>query len=64
MSTQNKWITAHRDTDLVSKEDFGLAQGMTGLGNCYGKVAVETFFETITLGTLLRNTLSCSAKQK
>ncbi|MBB3988612.1 transposase-like protein, partial [Sagittula marina] len=20
------WITAHRDTDVVSKEDFGLAQ--------------------------------------
>jgi transposase len=26
MSTLNKWITAHRDTDLVSKEDLGLAQ--------------------------------------
>ena len=26
MSTLNKWITAHRDTDVVSKEDFGLAQ--------------------------------------
>ncbi len=25
MSTLKKWITAHRDTDLVSKEDFGLA---------------------------------------
>ena len=27
MSTLNKWITAHRDTDLVSKEDLSLAQG-------------------------------------
>ena len=26
MSTLNKWITAHRDTDVVSKEDFSLAQ--------------------------------------
>ena len=26
MSTLNKWITAHRDTDVVSNEDFGLAQ--------------------------------------
>jgi transposase len=26
MSTLNKWITAHRDTDVVSKEDLGLAQ--------------------------------------
>jgi len=26
MSTPNKWITAHRDTDVVSKEDLGLAQ--------------------------------------
>ena len=26
MSTLNKWITQHRDTDVVSKEDFGLAQ--------------------------------------
>ena len=26
MSTLNKWITAHRDTDVVSKEDFDLAQ--------------------------------------
>jgi transposase len=25
MSTLNKWITAHRDTDVVSKEDSGLA---------------------------------------
>jgi hypothetical protein len=24
-STLNKWITAHRDTDVVSKDDFGLA---------------------------------------
>jgi transposase len=27
MSTLNKWITAHRDTDVVSKEDLSLAQG-------------------------------------
>ena len=26
MSTLNKWITAHRDTDVVPKEDLGLAQ--------------------------------------
>ena len=26
MSTLNKWITAHRDTDLVSKEDLSLAR--------------------------------------
>ena len=27
ISTLNKWITAHRNTDVVSKEDLGLAQG-------------------------------------
>ena len=26
MSTLNKWITAHRDTGVFSKEDLGLAQ--------------------------------------
>ena len=26
MSTLNKWIMAYRDTDVVSKEDLGLAQ--------------------------------------
>ena len=26
MSTLNKWITTHRDTDIVSKEDLGLVQ--------------------------------------
>ena len=26
MSTLNKWITAHRDTDVVSKEDSDLAK--------------------------------------
>ena len=26
MSTLNKWITAHRDTDVVSKEDLTLAK--------------------------------------
>jgi transposase len=26
MSTLNKWITTHRDTDVMSKEDLGLAQ--------------------------------------
>jgi transposase len=26
MSTLNKWITAHRDTNVVSKEDLSLAQ--------------------------------------
>ncbi len=26
ISTLNKWITMHRDADVVSKEDLGLAQ--------------------------------------
>ncbi|OAN93000.1 transposase [Sulfitobacter geojensis] len=26
MSTLNKWITAHRDTDMISKEDLSLAR--------------------------------------
>ena len=26
MSTLNKWITAHRETDLVSKKDLDLAK--------------------------------------
>ena len=26
MSTLNKWIMAYRDTDVVSREDLGLAQ--------------------------------------
>ena len=26
ISTLNKWITAHRDTDLVSKKDLDLAK--------------------------------------
>ena len=26
MSTLNKWITAHRDTDVVSKDDLSLAK--------------------------------------
>tara|TARA_R110001599_G_scaffold181493_2_gene374278 strand:- start:376 stop:651 length:276 start_codon:yes stop_codon:yes gene_type:complete len=26
MSTLNKWITAHRDTDVVPEEDLNLAQ--------------------------------------
>lgn len=26
MSTLNKWITAHRDTEVVSKEDLSLAK--------------------------------------
>jgi len=26
MSTLNKWITAHRDTELVSKKDLDLAK--------------------------------------
>ena len=26
MSTLNKWITAHRDTDVLSKEDLSLAE--------------------------------------
>ena len=30
MSTLNKWITAHRDTDVVSKEDLSSLKRMTG----------------------------------
>ena len=26
MSMLNKWITAHRDTDMISKKDLNLAQ--------------------------------------
>jgi transposase len=26
MSTLNRWITSHRDTDVLSKEDLGLTQ--------------------------------------
>ena len=26
MSTLNKWVTAHRDCDVVSKEDLSLAK--------------------------------------
>ena len=26
MSTLNKWITAHRDTDMISKKDLDLAK--------------------------------------
>jgi len=26
LSTLNKWITAHRDTDVVSKDDLDLAR--------------------------------------
>jgi transposase len=32
MSTLNKWITAHRDTDVVSNEDLGWPKRMTGFG--------------------------------
>jgi transposase len=32
MSTLNKWITAHRDTDVVSNEDLGWPKRMTGSG--------------------------------
>ncbi len=28
MSTLNKWITAHRNTDAVSKEDLDLARAI------------------------------------
>ena len=31
MSTLNKWITAHRDTDVVSKEDLSLPSAAKGL---------------------------------
>ena len=32
MSTLNKWITAHRDTDVVSNEDWDWPKRMTGFG--------------------------------
>lgn len=32
MSTLNKWITANRETDVVSKEDLGLIQENDRLG--------------------------------
>lgn len=32
MSALNKWITRHRDTDVVSKEDLSLAQENDWLG--------------------------------
>lgn len=32
MSTLNKWIAQHRDTDVVSKEDLSLAQENNRLG--------------------------------
>jgi transposase len=45
MSTLNTWITAHRDTDVVSKDDLGLTkaqeykrQGAWG-GKLRGKIA-------------------------
>ncbi len=35
---------------------------MSGKGNCNHNAAVETFFKTITIGTLLRNALPCSTR--
>lgn len=32
LSTLNKWITAHRDTDFVSDTDLELAARMNGFG--------------------------------
>ncbi len=32
MSTLNKWITAHRDTDVVSKRTYGWPKRMSGFG--------------------------------
>ena len=32
MSTLNKWITAHRDTDVVSKRIWDWPKRMTGFG--------------------------------
>ena len=39
----------------------GFQVSMNGKGNCHDNAAVETFFKTITLGTLLRNALPCNA---
>ena len=41
----------------------GFQGSMSGKGNCYDNSMVETFFKSLTLGTLLRNTLPCSARQ-
>ena len=40
MSTLNKWITAHRDTDVASKEDLSLAQENDRL-RCENRVLKE-----------------------
>ena len=40
MSALNKLITAHRDIDVVSKEDMGLAQEKDGL-RCENRILKE-----------------------
>jgi putative transposase len=44
----------------LSKHGFKVS--MSGKGNCYDNSMVETFFKSITLGTLLRNTLPRNAR--
>ena len=40
MSTLNKWITAHRDTDMISKEDLSLVEENDRLG-CENRILKE-----------------------
>ena len=42
MSTLNKWITAHRDTDVVSRDYLGLAQ--EGLVRQTGRLCGRSLF--------------------
>ena len=44
----------------LSKHGFKVS--MSGKGNCYDNSMLETFFKSITLGTLLRNTLPRNAR--
>jgi putative transposase len=46
---------------MVGKQTTA-GQRMSGKGNCYDNSMVETFFKSITLGTLLRNTLLRNAR--
>jgi transposase len=50
MSTLNKWITAHWDTDVVWREDLGLAQENDRLRreNCILKEEMRTPVEYCT----------------
>ena len=43
MSTLNKWITAQRDTNVVSHEDRVLARGSGSSNNTVGRYRSSTF---------------------